>query len=77
MPDRYSERPNLKGHLSRREVVCPSRENMPMQPLWKPLRLQDLIRIFQENEAGILYGNDSSSIPVIEAMKHARSAILH
>ena len=39
-----------------------------MQPLWKPLRLQDLIGFFKENEAGILYGNDSSSIPVIEAI---------
>lgn len=64
------ERPNLKGHLSRRERVgLPEQGEYAYAATMEALKIAGLDPdFFKENEAGILYGNDSSSIPVIEAI---------
>lgn len=64
------ERPNLKGHLSRRERVgLPEQGEYAYAATMEALMIAGLDPdFFKENEAGILYGNDSSSIPVIEAI---------
>lgn len=64
------ERPNLKGHLSRRERVgLPEQGEYAYAATMEALKIAGLDPdFFKDNEAGILYGNDSSSIPVIEAI---------
>lgn len=64
------ERPNLKGRLSRRERVgLPEQGEYAYAATMEALKIAGLDPdFFKENEAGILYGNDSSSIPVIEAI---------
>lgn len=64
------ERPNLKGHLSRRERIgLPEQGEYAYAATMEALKIAGLDPdFFKDNEAGILYGNDSSSIPVIEAI---------
>ncbi len=64
------ERPNLKGLLSRR-----ARVGLAIQGEYAYIATMEAIQnakldidFFEKNEVGILYGNDSSSIAVIEAM---------
>lgn len=67
-------RPNLKGALSRRERV-----GLPEQGEYAFVATKQALEnggISQEyldkNEVGILYGNDSSAVPVIEAIDNLR-----
>ncbi|MFT3739414.1 MAG: beta-ketoacyl-[acyl-carrier-protein] synthase family protein [Breznakibacter sp.] len=64
------ERPNLKGLLSRRERV-----GLPEQGEYAYVATMEALAnakidmdFLLGNEVGILYGNDSSSVPVIEAI---------
>ncbi len=63
------ERPNLKGLLSRRERI-----GLPEQGEYSYIATLEALKnakidmdFLEKNEVGILYGNDSSAIPVIEA----------
>lgn len=76
------ERPNLKGLLSRRERVgLPEQGEYAYVATMEALKNGSLdMDYLASNEVGILYGNDSSSIPVIEAIdimreKHDTSLI--
>lgn len=66
----YIESPNLKGILDRR-----SRVGLPEQGKYAYLATLEALKnanidqdYLEKIEAGILYGNDSSSVPVIEAI---------
>jgi 3-oxoacyl-[acyl-carrier-protein] synthase I len=65
----YVERPVLKGVLSRRERVClPEQGEYAYMATKSALEHAGINEAFlAENEVGIIYGNDSSTIPVIEA----------
>ena len=63
------ERPNLKGVLPRRERV-----GLPEQGAYAYMATMEALRnanidedFLTHHEVGILYGNDSSSVPVVEA----------
>lgn len=63
-------RPNLKGDLSRRERLC-----LPQQGEYAYVATKEAFRnagiddkFLDEREVGILYGNDSSTAPVIEGI---------
>ncbi len=63
------ERPNLKGVLPRRERV-----GLPEQGAYAYMATMEALRnanidedFLTRHEVGILYGNDSSSVPVVEA----------
>lgn len=65
----FVEKPQLKGLLSRRERVC-----LPEQGEYAFMATKDALEhagiddaFLTENEVGIIYGNDSSTVPVIEA----------
>lgn len=64
------ERPNLKGLLSRRERVgLPEQGEYAYVATMEALKNANIDMDFLcNNEVGILYGNDSSSVPVIEAI---------
>ena len=64
------ERPNLKGILPRRERV-----GLPEQGAYAYMATMEALRnakidedFLTHNEVGILYGNDSSAVPVVEAV---------
>lgn len=64
------DRPNLKGLLSRRERI-----GLPVQGEYAYMATMEALGnakidpdFLKSHEVGILYGNDSSSIPVIEAI---------
>ncbi len=64
------ERPNLKGILPRRERV-----GLPEQGAYAYMATMEALRnakinddFLARHEVGILYGNDSSSVPVVEAV---------
>lgn len=68
------ERPNLKGVLPRRMRIGMAEQGeysyvATMEALEKAKIDQDFL---DKNEVGIIYGNDSSSIPVIEAIDVVR-----
>jgi 3-oxoacyl-[acyl-carrier-protein] synthase-1 len=63
------ERPNLKGILPRRERI-----GLPEQGVYAYIATMEALKnakidddFLTNNEVGILYGNDSSSVPVVEA----------
>lgn len=65
----HVDRPNLKGILSRRERVC-----LPEQGEYAFMATKDALEhagiddtFLTEKEVGIIYGNDSSTVPVIKA----------
>jgi 3-oxoacyl-[acyl-carrier-protein] synthase-1 len=64
------ERPHLKGEIPRRMRVClPEQGEYAYIATKEALSNANIDAGFLENkEVGILYGNDSSSVPVIEAM---------
>lgn len=64
------ERPQLKGILDRRSRVCmPQHAEFAYMSTAEALRLADISPEFlQKNEVGILFGNDSSTPPVIECV---------
>ena len=66
--------PNLKGELSRSQRVY-----MPEQALYAYCATRDALRdaavdeaYLAENEVGLLYGNDSSAVPVVKAVDTMR-----
>jgi 3-oxoacyl-[acyl-carrier-protein] synthase-1 len=68
------ERPNLKSELSRRERIgLPEQGEYSYVATMEALRNAGIDKDFlAANEVGILYGNDSSSIPVIDAIDLVR-----
>lgn len=71
----YIERPSLKGVLDRR-----ARTMLPEQGEYAYMATAEAIAMagldpdfFAENEAGVLYGNDSSAAPVIEGIDIMRA----
>jgi 3-oxoacyl-[acyl-carrier-protein] synthase-1 len=68
------ERPNLKNVLSRRERIgLPEQGEYSYVATMEALKNANIDTDFLlQNEVGILYGNDSSSIPVIEAIDLVR-----
>jgi len=68
------ERPNLKGLLSRRERIgIPEQGEYAYVATIEALKNASIDMDFLENnEVGILYGNDSSAIPVIESIDIVR-----
>jgi 3-oxoacyl-[acyl-carrier-protein] synthase-1 len=68
------ERPNLKNVLSRRERIgLPEQGEYSYVATMEALKNANIDTDFLlNNEVGILYGNDSSSIPVIEAIDLVR-----
>ena len=68
------ERPKLKGVLTRRQRV-----GLPVQGEYAYVATMEALenakvdtQYLEDNEVGILYGNDSSAIPVIEAADNIR-----
>ncbi len=64
------ERPQLKGEIPRRMRVC-----LPEQGEYAYIATKEAIsnakideNFMENNEVGVLYGNDSSSVPIIEAI---------
>ena len=68
------ERPKLKGILSRRQRVgLPEQGEYAYVATMEALKNAQVDQDFlDENEVGILYGNDSSAVPVIEAADKIR-----
>jgi 3-oxoacyl-(acyl-carrier-protein) synthase len=68
------ERPVLKGILGRRERTClPEEGEYAYMATAEALKTAGLdISYFENNEAGIFYGNDSTAKSVIEANDIAR-----
>jgi 3-oxoacyl-[acyl-carrier-protein] synthase-1 len=64
------ERPQLKGILDRRSRVCmPQQAEFAYMSTAEALKIANLSTEFlQKNEVGILFGNDSSTPPVIECV---------
>ena len=64
------ERPQLKGILDRRSRVCmPQQAEFAYMSTAEALKIADITPDFlQKNEVGILFGNDSSTPPVIECV---------
>ena len=69
------ERPNLKGLLSRRERVgIPEQGEYAYVATMEALANANIdLDFLTNNEVGILYGNDSSAIPVIDAIDIVRA----
>jgi 3-oxoacyl-[acyl-carrier-protein] synthase-1 len=69
------ERPNLKGLLSRRERVgIPEQGEYAYVATMEALNHANIdLDFLTKNEVGILYGNDSSAIPVIDAIDIVRA----
>ncbi len=68
------ERPDLKKHLSRRQRIgIPEQGEYAYMATIEAFKNAKIDMDFLEkNEVGILYGNDSSSIPVIESIDRVR-----
>jgi len=68
------ERPKLKGILSRRQRVgLPEQGEYAYVATMEALKNAKIDEQFlEENEVGILYGNDSSAVPVIDAVDKIR-----
>jgi 3-oxoacyl-[acyl-carrier-protein] synthase-1 len=68
------ERPKLKGILSRRQRIgLPEQGEYAYVATMEALKNADIDdKFLDENEVGILYGNDSSAVPVIEAADKIR-----
>jgi len=69
------ERPKLKGEIPRRMRVC-----LPEQGEYAYIATKEALanamideEFLEKNSVGVLYGNDSSSIPVIEAIDNMRA----
>jgi 3-oxoacyl-[acyl-carrier-protein] synthase I len=69
------ERPDLKGLLSRRERIgIPEQGEYAYVATTEALRDASIdLDFLTKNEVGILYGNDSSAIPVIDAIDIVRA----
>jgi 3-oxoacyl-[acyl-carrier-protein] synthase-1 len=71
----HIERPKLKGILSRRERVCLAEQGeyafMSTRSALEQAGIDD--QFLTNNEVGIIYGNDSSTVPVIEATDTVRA----
>ncbi|MBN1926979.1 MAG: beta-ketoacyl-[acyl-carrier-protein] synthase family protein [Prolixibacteraceae bacterium] len=69
------ERPNLKGLLSRRERIgIPEQGEYAYVATMEALVNANIdLDFLTKNEVGILYGNDSSTIPVIDAIDIVRA----
>lgn len=70
----YLERPNLKGILDRRSRIglAEQGEYAYLSTLEAMNQAKLDIGYFEKNDVGILFGNDSSSLPVIEAIDTMR-----
>ncbi len=70
----YLERPKLKGVLSRRERICLAEQGEYAYMATKDALLHAGLDndFLQKNEVGILYGNDSSTVPVINGIDTVR-----
>ena len=68
------ERPKLKGILSRRQRIgLPEQGEYAYMATMEALKNAKVDEAFlEENEVGILFGNDSSAVPVIEAADKIR-----
>lgn len=68
------ERPNLKGLVDRRKRVCiPEQGEYAFMATSEALKNAGIDENFLENnEVGVLYGNDSSSTPVMDAIDIVR-----
>jgi len=66
----HVERPQLKGHLDRRaRIMMPEQAEFAYMATTEALEQAGInIGYLEHNETGIIYGNDSSAKPVIEAM---------
>ena len=66
----FVERPQLKGLLDRRaRIMLPEQGEFAYMASIEALKNADLSQDFlNENEVGIIYGNDSSAKPVMEAI---------
>jgi len=66
----HVERPQLKGHLDRRaRIMMPEQAEFAYMATTEALEQAGInISYLEHNETGIIYGNDSSAKPVIEAM---------
>lgn len=66
----YVERPLLKGHIDRRaRIMMPEQAEFAYMATTEALEQAGInIDFLEHNETGIIYGNDSSAKPVIEAM---------
>lgn len=66
----YVERPQLKGHIDRRaRIMMPEQAEFAYMATTEALEQASItIDYLEHNETGIIYGNDSSAKPVIEAM---------
>lgn len=66
----YVERPQLKGHIDRRaRIMMPEQAEFAYMATTEALEQAGInIDYLEHNETGIIYGNDSSAKPVIEAM---------
>lgn len=66
----YVERPQLKGLLDRRSrIMMPEQAEFAYMATIEAMQQAGIdIEFFEQNETGIIYGNDSSAKPVIEAI---------
>lgn len=71
----YVERPSLKGVLDRRaRIMLPEQGEYAYVATAEAIKMAGLDPdFFLENEAGVLYGNDSSAAPVIEGIDIMRA----
>jgi 3-oxoacyl-[acyl-carrier-protein] synthase I len=68
------ERPKLKGEIPRRMRVCLPEQGEYAYIATKEALVNAMIgeEFLEKNSVGVIYGNDSSSIPVIEAIDNMR-----
>lgn len=66
----FVERPQLKGLLDRRSrIMMPEQAEFAYMATIEAMQQAGIdIEFFEQNETGIIYGNDSSAKPVIEAI---------